>query len=132
MKSWKIINMKLHQNTLKMSKFVIIFTLYFSNIFSSRFSFGRSTLRPLIVNAHRVNYSMFTHQAKWQFSVKHRQRLLDNRLTVAHSHRHYGMLIGRLLRGALKIRYLVLGGAVGGTVSLNRVSWIMWQAMTGV
>lgn len=64
---------------------------------------------------------MFMHQTKWQFSGKNRHRLLDNRMSSPHSHRHYGMLIGRILRGALKIRYLVLGGAVGGTVSLNRV-----------
>lgn len=80
------------------------------------------TLRPLILNIHRVNYSMFTHQAKWQISAKNRHRLLDNRMATPYSHRHYGMLIGRILRGALRIRYLVLGGAVGGTVSLNRVS----------
>lgn len=32
------------------------------------------------------------------------------------------MLVGRILRGALKLRYLLLGGAVGGTVTLNNVS----------
>lgn len=31
------------------------------------------------------------------------------------------MLVGRVLRGVLKIRYLVLGGAVGGSVTLNKV-----------
>lgn len=35
------------------------------------------------------------------------------------------MLIGRVLRGALKIRYLVLGGAVGGTVTFNKVQPII-------
>jgi hypothetical protein len=35
--------------------------------------------------------------------------------------RSYGMLIGRVLRGALKLRYILLGGAVGGTVTMNKV-----------
>lgn len=36
------------------------------------------------------------------------------------------MLVGRLLRGALKIRYLLLGGAVGGGISLQR-SYEQWR-----
>ncbi|XP_029044221.1 dynamin-like 120 kDa protein, mitochondrial isoform X4 [Osmia bicornis bicornis] len=34
--------------------------------------------------------------------------------------RTYAMFIGRVLRGALKIRYLLLGGAVGGGVTLQK------------
>ncbi|XP_037712757.1 dynamin-like 120 kDa protein, mitochondrial isoform X4 [Drosophila subpulchrella] len=34
--------------------------------------------------------------------------------------RGYGMLVVRILRGALKLRYLVLGGAIGGGVSLSK------------
>ncbi|XP_078044320.1 opa1 mitochondrial dynamin like GTPase isoform X2 [Augochlora pura] len=34
--------------------------------------------------------------------------------------RAYAMFIGRILRGALKIRYLLLGGAVGGGVTLQK------------
>ncbi|XP_017090267.1 dynamin-like GTPase OPA1, mitochondrial isoform X4 [Drosophila bipectinata] len=34
--------------------------------------------------------------------------------------RGYGMLVVRILRGALKLRYLVLGGAIGGGVTLNK------------
>lgn len=30
------------------------------------------------------------------------------------------MLVGRVLRGVLKLRYLVLGGAIGGGVTLNK------------
>lgn len=37
--------------------------------------------------------------------------------------RGYGMLVVRILRGALKLRYLVLGGAIGGGVSLSKVSF---------
>jgi len=32
------------------------------------------------------------------------------------------MFVVRILKGALKLRYLVLGGAIGGGVSLSKVS----------
>lgn len=35
-------------------------------------------------------------------------------------HRGYAMFIGRVLRGALKVRYLLLGGAVGSGVTLQK------------
>lgn len=35
--------------------------------------------------------------------------------------RAYAMFIGRVLKGALKIRYLLLGGAVGSGVTLQKV-----------
>lgn len=35
--------------------------------------------------------------------------------------REYGILVLRALRGVLKIRYLLLGGAVGGGVTLQKV-----------
>lgn len=38
----------------------------------------------------------------------------------ANPHRGYAMVITRILRGALKIRYLLLGGAVGGGVTLQK------------
>lgn len=34
------------------------------------------------------------------------------------------MIIGRVLRGALKLRYLLLGGAVGGGMTMNKVRLI--------
>ncbi|XP_011190849.1 dynamin-like 120 kDa protein, mitochondrial isoform X4 [Zeugodacus cucurbitae] len=34
--------------------------------------------------------------------------------------RKYGMFVVRILRGALKLRYIVLGGAIGGGVSLSK------------
>lgn len=37
--------------------------------------------------------------------------------------RNYGMIVARVFRGALKLRYLLLGGAVTGSVTLNRVSF---------
>ncbi|KAJ8929319.1 hypothetical protein NQ314_018027 [Rhamnusium bicolor] len=36
--------------------------------------------------------------------------------------REYGMLIVRALRGVLKIRYLILGGAVAGGGALQQVN----------
>lgn len=38
--------------------------------------------------------------------------------------RNAGMLVGRILRGALKIRYWLIGGAVGGGISLQKVGSI--------
>ncbi|CAK1594900.1 unnamed protein product [Parnassius mnemosyne] len=40
--------------------------------------------------------------------------------------RKYGMLVARALRGVLKIRYLLLGGAVGGGMTLNK-KYIEWK-----
>lgn len=44
--------------------------------------------------------------------------------------RGYGMIVARVLRGALKLRYILLGGAIGGGVTLNKVSnclsFLMW------
>ncbi|XP_018309505.1 dynamin-like 120 kDa protein, mitochondrial isoform X2 [Mycetomoellerius zeteki] len=39
---------------------------------------------------------------------------------VANPYRGYAMVIAKILRGALKIRYLLLGSAVGGGVTLQR------------
>ncbi|XP_011259398.1 dynamin-like 120 kDa protein, mitochondrial isoform X2 [Camponotus floridanus] len=38
----------------------------------------------------------------------------------ANPHRGYAMVVARVLRGVLKIRYLLLGGAVGGGVTLQK------------
>ena len=35
--------------------------------------------------------------------------------------REYAMIVGRVLRGVLKIRYLLLGGAFGGGLTLQKV-----------
>ncbi|XP_030557884.1 dynamin-like 120 kDa protein, mitochondrial isoform X6 [Drosophila novamexicana] len=40
--------------------------------------------------------------------------------TIPPHSRGYGMFVVRILRGALKLRYLVLGGAIGGGVSLSK------------
>lgn len=48
--------------------------------------------------------------------------LLSSPRLIAVPSRGAAMFIGQLLRGVLKIRYLLLGGAVGGGVTLNKVS----------
>ncbi|XP_026317929.1 dynamin-like 120 kDa protein, mitochondrial isoform X2 [Hyposmocoma kahamanoa] len=50
-----------------------------------------------------------------------RSILLRKPIDTSHvQKRRYGMLVARALRGVLKIRYLVLGGAVGGGMTLNK------------
>ena len=39
----------------------------------------------------------------------------------ANPHRGYAMFIARIVRGALKLRYILLGGAIGGGVTLQKV-----------
>jgi optic atrophy protein 1 len=36
--------------------------------------------------------------------------------------RGYAMVVARILRGVLKIRYVILGGALGGGVTLQKVT----------
>jgi optic atrophy protein 1 len=45
--------------------------------------------------------------------------------------RGYAMVVARILRGALKIRYLILGGALGGGMTLQKVIYVynMWQPL---
>lgn len=54
-----------------------------------------------------------------------RSLLLRKPVDTSHvQKRKYGMLVARAIRGVLKIRYLVLGGAVGGGMTLNKVLFI--------
>lgn len=89
-------------------------------------------IRPAVYALSRVNFSGFTNgngngQHQQQHQNRHRQQhfpLLRNPnyggWQYYQSSRGYGMLIGRVLRGVLKLRYLVLGGAIGGGVTLNK------------
>ncbi|KAJ2939069.1 hypothetical protein O0L34_g10258 [Tuta absoluta] len=50
-----------------------------------------------------------------------RSLLLRKPIDTSHvQKRRYGFLVARAIRGVLKIRYLVLGGAVGGGMTLNK------------
>jgi len=48
----------------------------------------------------------------------------------ANPRREYTMLVVKVLRGALKIRYLLLGGAVGGGLTLQKVKRFMFFIIT--
>uniref|UniRef100_A0A3F2YWU8 Dynamin-like GTPase OPA1, mitochondrial n=1 Tax=Anopheles farauti TaxID=69004 RepID=A0A3F2YWU8_9DIPT len=100
-------------------------------------------IRPVAYTAvSRVNFSGFTtadkgngaggngggscHSTAWsRYNYYRQQEFLrpPNASGWQYSyggHRNYGMLLGRVLRGVLKLRYLVLGGAIGGGVTLNK------------
>lgn len=55
-----------------------------------------------------------------------RYRVTKPLLTVSNNtvyqRRGIAMLVGRMLRGVLKIRYLVFGSAVGGGLTLQKVT----------
>lgn len=91
------------------------------NVF--RINFIYRSLRPIAINATKLNYSVLSGKNQWHHYGNSRYRqILDNQLQLREvGRRNYGMLIGRVLRGALKLRYLVLGTAVGGSVTLNKV-----------
>ena len=95
--------------------------------YTYRINFIYRSLRPVIINSTKLNYSVLSGKNQWNRcgNLKYKQQLLENQLqryNYPQITRNYGMLVGRILRGALKLRYLVLGGAVGGTVTLNSVS----------
>lgn len=82
-----------------------------------------AALRPLLLQLPRVNFSALSGGGGIGSGAQRADRFLL-RLQPAGpvpGTRSYGMLAVRMLRGALKLRYLLLGGAVTGGVSLNNV-----------
>lgn len=75
--------------------------------------------RKVISTVHRRNLSIWTFRSLERARPLLKQHAFSRDLQV----RNYGMIIARVLRGALKIRYLVLGGAVSGGVTLNKVTF---------
>ncbi|KOB64035.1 Uncharacterized protein OBRU01_24630, partial [Operophtera brumata] len=73
-----------------------------------RSQFKRSSWK--VVDSRAVAFSVWTG----------RSMLLHRPAPVHMPRRQYGILVARAIRGVLKIRYLVLGGAVGGGMTLNK------------
>lgn len=90
----------------------------------SRINFIYRSIKPIIINATKLNYSVLSGKNQWhQYgNSRYRQQIFDSQLQLRDvGRRNYGMIIARVFRGALKLRYLLLGGAVTGSVTLNRV-----------
>lgn len=108
---------------------ILIFNYYstFFPVSSScfRISFIYRSVKPVILNASKINYSVLSGRNQWSRygNLRHRQNLLENQSqsNAIVGVRGYAMLIGRVLRGALKLRYVLLGGGVAGTVTFNKV-----------
>ncbi|XP_052894754.1 dynamin-like 120 kDa protein, mitochondrial isoform X1 [Anopheles moucheti] len=98
-------------------------------------------IRPVVYTVSRVNFSGFTtgnssggngagnggsnHSTAWsRYNYYRQQEFLrppnSSGWQYYGQQRNYGMLLGRVLRGVLKLRYLVLGSAIGGGVTLNK------------
>lgn len=81
-----------------------------------------STFSKTPLKYGKVNWTSQTTYAVWTGRALERSRpLLKGKQGFKAHQRTYGMLVVRALRGVLKIRYLLLGGAVGGGVTLNKV-----------
>ncbi|KAK9501129.1 hypothetical protein O3M35_002231 [Rhynocoris fuscipes] len=75
------------------------------------------------------------HYHHWANANAMNRRLLlnvDHRLTNSIKSRNIGTLVYRFLKGALKLRYLVLGGAVGGGMSLHNQYTEWKQSLPGI
>ncbi|XP_065093904.1 dynamin-like 120 kDa protein, mitochondrial isoform X2 [Ochlerotatus camptorhynchus] len=88
-------------------------------------------VRPTVYALSRVNFSGFTYNGNNNSNKggHRRQNFYYQEFLRGpkfggyqyyQSSRGYGMLVGRVLRGVLKLRYLVLGGAIGGGVTMNK------------
>lgn len=85
--------------------------------------FGRvlSSFSKTSLKYGKVNWTSQATYAIWTGRALERSRpLLKGKQGFKAHQRSYGMLVVRALRGVLKIRYLLLGGAVGGGVTLNK------------
>uniref|UniRef100_A0A336MA42 Dynamin-like GTPase OPA1, mitochondrial n=1 Tax=Culicoides sonorensis TaxID=179676 RepID=A0A336MA42_CULSO len=91
------------------------------------FKVPNNGLRPAVLSLSRVNFTSFNggkyHQYDRNERIYKRRLLLDvNNLSrpFVTPRRSYGMLIARAIRGVLKIRYILLGSAIGGGMTMNK------------
>ncbi|XP_044726773.1 dynamin-like 120 kDa protein, mitochondrial isoform X2 [Chrysoperla carnea] len=95
-----------------------------AHILSGRFghSFSTYSKKPLKYGtAVALKFNYRTISSLWLGRSLERSRiLLVRNQVIVSSPRGYVMFVGRILRGALKLRYLLLGGAVGGGVTLQK------------
>lgn len=94
----------------------------------------------IVISSHAANFSTLNqrlgggHHNRYQQNhgsgSNYRQQGANNFLVplgprgwTIPPNRSYGMVVVRILRGALKLRYLLLGGAIGGGMTLNKVSF---------
>lgn len=100
----------------------------------SKFSKSRLPLKAIVTSSvNNGTYTKMMRIRKYQTlagQYRHRamltkrplERLTSFRNPISYQTRNIGMLVGRLIKGVLKIRYLLIGGAVGGGISLQRAS----------
>lgn len=69
----------------------------------------------------RHYYHHWTHNSYNNVGNKKLLLLVEPQLRSTIRSRGIGTLVYRFLKGALKLRYLLLGGAVGGGMSLHKV-----------
>lgn len=69
----------------------------------------------------KLKCGYFKH-SYWTQRPNYHPKLLISKAQHGHPSRGYAMLVARLVKGVLKIRYLVLGGALGGGYTLQKVS----------
>lgn len=75
-----------------------------------------------VLAVFKLKYGSFKHNY-WTNRPNYHPKLLLTKPQYGQSSRGYAMFVARLIKGALKVRYLLLGGALGGGYSLQKVSF---------